>query len=61
MFVPLAHGASFKMVGPPQVWKRLKSEPKFQYVIKWEVNKTQDRQYFRTCMMFMYQVMQRFW
>ena len=47
-------GASFKMVGPPQLWKILKTEPNFQYDIKWDANKNQDRPHFHTCMMFMY-------
>ena len=32
MVVLWAHGASFKMVGPPSFWKNLNTEPNFQYV-----------------------------
>ena len=41
--------------------KKKKTEKKFQYVIVWNTTKNQDRPHFRTCMMYMQQVIQPFW
>ena len=37
----------------PSFEKVLKTDPNFQYVIKWDANKNQDRPLFRICRMFM--------